>query len=223
MASSKLPYDNDSSSSGSESDGDDSLSVFRSFRKKQRFGDNLYGTAAMKKSTGIITSIVPAMVATTMINVKGPHGGSVLGRRYIERDRKVRYNLIIKDSGEESKYPPSYFRCLYRMDIDLFKRILRGIHNHDDYFTQRVDASKKYSLSPLQKMMASVKMLAYGCPADYVDEYIQIGESTAVECLKRFCDAIIGVFEKQYLRKPNEDDIKKLLKEGKYRGFSWNA
>ncbi|XP_026429060.1 uncharacterized protein LOC113325034 [Papaver somniferum] len=156
-----------------------------------------------------------------MINVKGPHGGSVLGRRYIERDRKVCHNLIIKDyfSGGESKYPPSYFCRRYRMDIDLFKRILRGIHNHDDYFTQRVDAAKKYDLSPLQKMMALLKMLAYGCPVDSVDEYIQIGESTVVECLKLFCDAIIGVFEEQYLRKPNEDDIKKLLKEGKDRGF----
>ncbi|XP_026399845.1 uncharacterized protein LOC113295737 [Papaver somniferum] len=210
MASAKHPYDSDSSSSGNESDGDDSLSVFRSFRKKQRFGDNLDSTTEMKKSTGIITSIVPAMVATTMINVKGPHGGSVLVRRYIERDRNVHHNLIIKDyfSRGESKYPPSYFRRRYRMDIDLFKRILRGIHYHDDYFTQRVDAAKKYGLSPLQKMMASVKMLAYGCPADSVDEYIQIGESTAIECLKRFCDAIIGVFEEQYLRKPNEADIK---------------
>ncbi|XP_026398890.1 uncharacterized protein LOC113294729 [Papaver somniferum] len=167
----------------------------------------------MKKSTGIITSIVPSMVATTMINVKRPHGGSVLGRRYIEHDRKVRHNLIIKDyfSGVESKYPPSYFRHCYQMDIDLFKRILRGIYYHDEYFTQRVDAVMKYGL---QKMMASAKMLAYGCPADFIAEYIQIGESTAFECLKRFCDAIIGVFEEQYLRKPNEDDIKKLLKEG---------
>ncbi|CAH9070223.1 unnamed protein product [Cuscuta europaea] len=62
-------------------------------------------------------------------------------------------------------------------------------------------------------------MLAYGCAADILDEYVQIGESTIIESLKRFCDAIIGIFEKQYLRKPNKDDVAQLLKEGEDRGF----
>ncbi|XP_026419073.1 uncharacterized protein LOC113314966 isoform X2 [Papaver somniferum] len=48
---------------------------------------------------------------------------------------------------------------------------------------------------------------------------LEIGESTAVECLKRFCDAIIGIYEKEYLRKPNENDIARLLKEAEIRGF----
>ncbi|CAH9125673.1 unnamed protein product, partial [Cuscuta epithymum] len=62
-------------------------------------------------------------------------------------------------------------------------------------------------------------MLAYGCSADSLDEYVQIGESTAIECLKKFCDAIIGLFEEQYLRKPNKSDITILLKDGESRGF----
>ncbi|XP_026451174.1 uncharacterized protein LOC113351400 [Papaver somniferum] len=68
-------------------------------------------------------------------------------------------------------------------------------------------------------MVAAVKMLAYGCVADNLDEYVQIGESTAIECLKRFCDAIIGIYEEKYLRKPTETDIAMLLKEGEDRGF----
>ncbi|KAK3200421.1 hypothetical protein Dsin_023836 [Dipteronia sinensis] len=83
-----------------------------------------------------------------------------------------------------------------------------------DYFKAGKDG-----LSPLQKMIAAMRMLAYGYPADILDEYVQIGESTAIESLKRFCDAVIGVFEKQYLRKPNTDDIARLLQEGEDRGF----
>ncbi|KAK2638407.1 hypothetical protein Ddye_026202 [Dipteronia dyeriana] len=68
-------------------------------------------------------------------------------------------------------------------------------------------------------MIAAVRMLTYGCSVDILDEYVQIGESTAIESLKRFCDAVIEVFEKQYLRKPNKDDIARLLQEGDDRGF----
>ncbi|KAK3212114.1 hypothetical protein Dsin_016820 [Dipteronia sinensis] len=68
-------------------------------------------------------------------------------------------------------------------------------------------------------MMAVVRMLAYGCPADFLDEYVQIGESTAIESLKHFCDIVIRVFETQYLRKPNTNDIVRLLKEGNDQGF----
>ncbi|XVF82256.1 hypothetical protein PTKIN_Ptkin16aG0031000 [Pterospermum kingtungense] len=71
-------------------------------------------------------------------------------------------------------------------------------------------------------MTAAVRMLAYGCPVDLLDEYVQIGESTTIESLKHFCDAIIGIFEHQYLRKPNEDDISRLLQEGEDQGFPAN-
>ncbi|KAK3225453.1 hypothetical protein Dsin_005315 [Dipteronia sinensis] len=141
---------------------------------------------------------VPVIVSTMLIGKKRPHGGSTHGRRYIHRDRNERHDLIINDyfKGEHTKYTSEHFRRRFRMDVELFKKILRAIGNYDVYFTQKVDAVGKDGLSPLQKMIAAVRMLAYGCPADILDEYVQIGESTAIESLKRFCDAVIGVFEK---------------------------
>ncbi|KAK2661179.1 hypothetical protein Ddye_007712 [Dipteronia dyeriana] len=88
------------------------------------------------------------------------------------------------------------------MNVELFNCILSAIESNDDYFTQKVDAVGKLGLSPLQKTMAAVQMLAYGCPADFLDEYVQN-----------------WVFETQYLRKPNKNDIARLLKEGEDRGF----
>ena len=41
-------------------------------------------------------------------------------------------------------------------------------------------------------------MLAYGDPADYCDEYVQIGESTAIESLKKFAVAVVEVFDDEY-------------------------
>ncbi|XP_026410709.1 uncharacterized protein LOC113305932 [Papaver somniferum] len=168
-----------------------------------------------------LVTLVPVICAATMIDIKGPHGGSVPGRHFIHRDRIPRHRIIIHDyfKGEKSRYTTDHFRRRFRMDINLFLRILYDISQYDDYFTRKVNAVKMEGVSPLQKMVAVVKMLAYGCAADNLDEYVQIGENTAIECLKRFCDAIIGIYEEKYLRKPTETDIAMLLKEGEDRGF----
>ncbi|XP_057447831.1 uncharacterized protein LOC130739527 [Lotus japonicus] len=62
-------------------------------------------------------------------------------------------------------------------------------------------------------------MLAYGSPADSVDEYVRIGESTAIECLKNFVEGVCAVFGETYLRRPNHEDITRLLQWGEFRGF----
>lgn len=56
-------------------------------------------------------------------------------------------------------------------------------------------------------------------PADATDEYIKIGESTAIECLKRFCRAMIKIFSEWYLRSPTAEDVARLLSIGQQRGF----
>ena len=49
---------------------------------------------------------------------------------------------------------------------------------------------------------------------------MRIGETTALESLKKFVIAVIDVFSKEYVRKPNNEDIARLLAHGEYRGFS---
>ncbi len=66
----------------------------------------------------------------------------------------------------------------------LFLRIMQGLSDRDDYFKQRHDTLGVPGLSPLQKCTAANRQLCYGVPADAFDEYIRIGESTAIECLK---------------------------------------
>src|SRR6266540_3030511 len=74
-------------------------------------------------------------------------------------------------------------------------------------------------LTALQKVVAAIRILAYGVPADAVDEYVQIGESTTREALNHFCRAVITAFGGTYLRSPNSADISRLLHVGASRGF----
>jgi hypothetical protein len=58
-------------------------------------------------------------------------------------------------------------------------------------------------MSPLQKCTAAICMIAYGTPADELDENLKIEASTTLECLGKFAQGVIDVFGEQYLRPPN--------------------
>ncbi|CAL2227203.1 unnamed protein product [Prunus armeniaca] len=63
-------------------------------------------------------------------------------------------------------------------------------------------------------------MLAYGCSADSTDEYSRLGESTALECLRKFFFSVIeAVYGQWYLRSPNRNDLYRLLHKASRRGF----
>ena len=53
---------------------------------------------------------------------------------------------------------------------------------------------QKRGLTSLTKCTAAMRMLVYGIAADCVDEYLKIGASTALECMKNFAIGVIEVF-----------------------------
>ena len=105
------------------------------------------------------------------------------------------------------------------MKRSLFLLIQSKVEAHDSYFVQKRNSAKKLGLSSLQKITATLRMLAYWVSGDFIDEYVRIGETTALESLKIFFTAVIDVFSEEYLRKPNNEDIARLLAHGKCRGF----
>ncbi|XP_050133189.1 uncharacterized protein LOC126609272 [Malus sylvestris] len=57
-------------------------------------------------------------------------------------------------------------------------------------------------------------MLAYGASADQVDKITRMRKSTILESLMQFCSAIEAFYTKEYLRKPTERDLRRLLRKG---------
>ncbi|RWR79968.1 putative nuclease HARBI1 [Cinnamomum micranthum f. kanehirae] len=105
------------------------------------------------------------------------------------------------------------------MSRSLFLRIQSVLEANGPYFVQRRNNAGRLGLSSFQKMIAAIRLLAYGGTADLCDEYLRIGESTALKSLKKFVEAVITNFSKECLRSPNNNDIAKLLAEGESRGF----
>jgi hypothetical protein len=81
------------------------------------------------------------------------------------------------------------FRITYRMRRPLFLHIANALGWWSPYFTRRRDDFYRQGISPLQKCTAVIHMLAHGAPAN--DEYLQIGDSTAMECLELFAEGVI--------------------------------
>ncbi|XP_073021570.1 uncharacterized protein [Primulina eburnea] len=148
------------------------------------------------------------------------HGGSIHGHAVINRDRAAAEQRLYNDYFSDSPmYGEAMFKRRFRMSRRLFLHIMTSIQEQDNYFVQKADVLGRPGLTPYQKITAAMRILAYGVGADATDEYIKIGESTAIESVKRFCRATIEVFGDLYLRSPNAEDIERLLHIGKQRGF----
>jgi hypothetical protein len=75
--------------------------------------------------------------------------------------------------------------------------------------------------SSLQKCTAALRMLAYRAPGDSQDDYIRMAKSMTMECMSRFCKAVVSMFESDYLRTPNKEDTARILAQN--AGISWDA
>ena len=147
------------------------------------------------------------------------HRGSVSGHIMVNRDRVEGHERLYRDYFVTPCVYESFFQMRFRMSCPLFLRIVNENEQYGPYFIQRTDAVGVLGLSSLQKITAAYRILAYGTPADSMDEYIRIGESTAIESLRRFVKAVIAMFGNHYLRSPNNIDIAQLLQTGEQRGF----
>ncbi|XP_074361081.1 uncharacterized protein LOC141701296 [Apium graveolens] len=111
------------------------------------------------------------------------------------------------------------FRRRYRMRPHVFNRIMTALCTQDSYWHQKADAIGLLGLLPQQKMTAALGMLAYGVVADQCAEICRMGESTTLECMKKFCQQVEGLFSEEYLRAPTPAYLRRLLARGEQRGF----
>ncbi|KAL5177670.1 Protein ALP1-like [Glycine soja] len=141
-------------------------------------------------------------------------------RKVVHRNREEGHHRLFNEYFSENPvYTEIQFRRRFCMQRHVLIRIVNALSNHDEYFQMRVDALRQKGLSPLQKCTTAIHILAYGSHADSVDEYVRIGETTTVECLERFVLGICTIFGNEYLRRPNNEDIERLLQMGAACGF----
>jgi hypothetical protein len=60
----------------------------------------------------------------------------------------------------------------------MFLDIATFVKQHDNYFVQKYNAARELGFSHLQKVTTTLRMLAYGGPADSLEEYLRMTKST---------------------------------------------
>ncbi|GJS67928.1 putative nuclease HARBI1 isoform X2 [Tanacetum coccineum] len=60
------------------------------------------------------------------------------------------------------------------------------------------------------KCTSAIRQMAYGAVPDALDEYLQMGATTARDSLRLFCKAIMELYGEEFLRKPTYTDMEKL-------------
>ncbi|WZZ61473.1 hypothetical protein YC2023_061580 [Brassica napus] len=141
-------------------------------------------------------------------------------RTYRERHHEGGHARLWNDYFSEAvTFSSDQFRRRFRMNKKLFLRLVHSLSECFSFFQQRRDATGRLGLSALQKCTAAIRLLAYGTAADTVDEYLRLGETTALSCLHNFTDGIIQIFGEEYLQRPTLEDLQRLLDIGETRGF----
>lgn len=141
-------------------------------------------------------------------------------RRYVDRPREQANQQLMDDYFSPNPiYNETHFRRRFRMRRPLFLKIVEALSGWSEYFTLRPDALNRPGSSPIQKCTVAIRQLAYGGSADQHDEYLKMGESTGVECLKKFVQGVKEVYGEEYLRRPTVQDVERLLETSERRGF----
>jgi hypothetical protein len=154
------------------------------------------------------------------MNLMDQRRGSKMGRVTIYRNCALGHEHLMQDYfAKVPTYPPRLFRRRYRMRHSLFVKIVKDCEAASDYFKHRRSAAGIMGFSGYQKISAAMRVLAYGIPADYTDEYLRIGQDTTMESVRRFAKLVIRLYGDVYLQAPNEQDTKRLMEMNEKRGW----
>ncbi|XP_048420909.1 uncharacterized protein LOC125468710 [Pyrus x bretschneideri] len=94
-----------------------------------------------------------------------------------------------------------------------------SVYTEEDFRRRLRIRTGRPGFSPHQKVTVALRMMAYGSPADLMDETHGISESTCLDTLQQFCDTIVQVHKDEYLREPNQEELNQLLRKAEDRGF----
>ena len=97
------------------------------------------------------------------------------------------------------------------MSTAMFLDICHAVSAKNKYFERKVNTAGLSGFATAHKVTAALRMLAYGGPADRLDDYIRMGESTILECVDEFTRTAVELYGKSYLRPLNDEDITRLL------------
>ncbi|XP_021984705.1 uncharacterized protein LOC110880490 [Helianthus annuus] len=126
----------------------------------------------------------------------------------LERDRLGAHERLVQDYFcENPLYDDGQLKRRFRLSRRLFVKISNDFAGEFPFFTQRVSASRKVGFSGLQKCTTAIRQLAYDTASDAWDEYLSMSSRMCRESLENFCEGVISLYGRRYLRMPTAADV----------------
>ena len=135
--------------------------------------------------------------------------------------RALTHDRLVRDYfNEEPKFDAAFFRTRFRMRKELFLKIVGDMESNFEYFKRKFDSRGRIGFSSLQKCTSAIRQLAYGTNPDSLDEYLNMSERVSRDSLNFFCDGIIKLYRREFLRRPTYNDVRILFNHhSHYHGF----
>jgi hypothetical protein len=108
-------------------------------------------------------------------------------KKYIRWDRDRAKSSILDDYlGAHPSFGPEDFKRMFRVSRATYEQLRQVLCREDVFFRDGVDVTKRNKISCDAKILIALKYLSYGCSVNSFRDYFQIGESTALLCVKKF-------------------------------------
>jgi hypothetical protein len=92
--------------------------------------------------------------------------------------------------GESPKFALDDFKRIFRVSRSTYDNIRNYLGRTDIFFQDGYDSVQKEKISVDSMILMALKYLAYGCSVNSFRDYFQMGESTAMKCVKLFMKAL---------------------------------
>ena len=114
-----------------------------------------------------------------------------LKRRYIFWDRQ-RARLCINNDylGPQPSFGPDDFKRMFRVSRTTYNDLRNFLCCTQHFFRDGYEVTHHEKISTDARILIALKYLAYGCSVNAFQDYFQVGESTAMACVKKFIKAI---------------------------------
>jgi len=149
--------------------------------------------------------------------------GSTAGRRGNKRrDFSAGVHNILREYFGVGGLPPIYderdFETRFRAPRAVFRNVFLAVKN-EPLFQQRHSATGKLQAHPLQKVVAALRVIAYGEAADRADEYVRLSRTVISQSTKLLMEFMVRLWGPTYLRRSNQDELNTIMERKKERGM----
>lgn len=127
--------------------------------------------------------------------------------------QRARDNIQKDYFGPLPTFDDGQFARTFRVTKAIAEEMLLVCGNHMVYFTETVhNITKQPNIDPKAKLLIALKTLAYGVSPTAFLDYFQMGDTTACECLIKFCQCIRADanLQQRFMRPMSREDAKKV-------------